>query len=378
MCSIDQHERCLYKCEGPDFIRRDILRRMSHIFLKRKKIDLDESTINILFVLFGGLGDLVINRNYLLHLKTFLNDNKIKFYVTSDRDQKVLSSLICDKDIELIRLSDEYSFKNFDAIIRMIRYPVIISCKTKKIKKDAKLLEYVQANYRFQQEFAEILGNHPYSDHDAMVKCISEDKDRIQQPDFTGNLDLKKLEGYRIQCTDTELLELGLNKPYITINRDSGWANLLKLWPADRYKQLITRIKNDFPEIQIVTIGEKIDDDLRGMADVDLVGKTDMEQLKAVLNNSLLHITSEGFTAHLRHFMSSKPSVVFFGPTLESFYGYPENINFSPCNTECWCEWKNCNWNLKCIKGTRTCLEEIPVEEVYNAIHERLLNIVNK
>ncbi len=157
MSSIDKHEHVPYKCRGIKYIRRRILWGISNHVLKKKKIVLDQAYTNVLFAFFGGLGDLIINRNYLLHLKSFLHDPTIRFFVTSDRDAETLSALIPDKGLQIISLSDECSFKQFDVLIRMIRYPVVVKYDYSRVRDNKILMDYIQSNCLFQKEYREIL-----------------------------------------------------------------------------------------------------------------------------------------------------------------------------------------------------------------------------
>ena len=75
-----------------------------------------------------------------------------------------------------------------------------------------------------------------------------------------------------------------------------------------------------------------------------------MEEVKALLKNSLLHIDNEGGLVHLRHALCAKKSIVLFGPTSDLFYGYAENENVRSNVCEEPCEWENAKWNTWCKK----------------------------
>lgn len=49
--------------------------------------------------------------------------------------------------------------------------------------------------------------------------------------------------------------------------------------------------------------------------DVNLIGKTDWDDLKILLKNALYHIDGECGMVHLRKALKTGPSVVLFGPT---------------------------------------------------------------
>ncbi|MCK9545063.1 MAG: hypothetical protein M0R03_23855, partial [Novosphingobium sp.] len=85
-----------------------------------------------------------------------------------------------------------------------------------------------------------------------------------------------------------------------------------------------------------------------------------------------LHISNEGGIVHLAHSLGTK-SVVLFGPTNPTLYGYPDNFNiyYEKCPS-CW--WTVTGWSSKCRSGHKTCVnvDQIEVEEVYSTILQGL------
>ena len=72
----------------------------------------------------------------------------------------------------------------------------------------------------------------------------------------------------------------------------------------------------------------------------------------------------------MAHAVETK-SVVLFGATNPTLYGYSDNINLykNSCST-CW--WKVSKWSSKCMKGNKSCinLDELTVLEVLTAIEK--------
>ena len=104
-----------------------------------------------------------------------------------------------------------------------------------------------------------------------------------------------------------------------------------------------------------------------------------MEEVKALLKNSLLHIDNEGGLVHLRHALCAKKSIVLFGPTSDLFYGYAENENVRSNVCEEPCEWENAKWNISCKKIKEVecyeaeCMKKITIVELGKKV-EKLLN----
>ena len=103
---------------------------------------------------------------------------------------------------------------------------------------------------------------------------------------------------------------------------------------------------------------------------MDLVGKTNLEQIKPILQHALVHIDGEGGMVHLRHALGGGRSVVLFGPTSSEFFGYSENKNLVGGGCAVWCEWALNKWQEGCLRGsyeTPPCMASITPEMVMEA-----------
>jgi ADP-heptose:LPS heptosyltransferase len=85
--------------------------------------------------------------------------------------------------------------------------------------------------------------------------------------------------------------------------------------------------------------------------DINLVGKTDMERVKMLLKNSLVHIDGEGGFTHLRRALNGGKSIVFFGATSREFFGYKGNENLKGNGCDHPCEWLTKDWLNHCPRG---------------------------
>jgi len=157
-----------------------------------------------------------------------------------------------------------------------------------------------------------------------------------------------------------------LPKKYITIHAgcDQG-VGIMKLWSRKKWQELIVLLQErDIEVIQIGTPSEI------SFANIQKVGVDNLTDLAYILKLSKLHVDNEGGVVHLAHAVETK-SVVLFGATSPTLYGYPDNINLykDVCPT-CW--WKVNQWSSKCMKGNKSCinLDELTVEEVLNAIEK--------
>ena len=248
------------------------------------------------------------------------------------------------------------------------------------------LLQYIALCKAFEIEHRDFFIFSPYRDGKTADYCIQRNQIRLQQPDIYGLLKITQHYQFplEIKCDEQQFLKkwnLETDK-YITIHHgcDVRYSYSTKLWKWENYDHLAGLIKESFPELKIVQCG--VDPEQFPQmknADINLVGKTTMEEVKALLKNSLLHIDNEGGLVHLRHALCAKKSIVLFGPTSDLFYGYAENENVRSNVCEEPCEWENAKWNISCkkIKGVECyeteCMKKITIVELEKKV-EKLLN----
>ncbi len=114
----------------------------------------------------------------------------------------------------------------------------------------------------------------------------------------------------------------------------TGAARKYKKWPVDNFARLAERItsKFDIPILAVGTASEKVD--VLSLAQeskvpvIDLVAKTDIQQLIALLRKAAVVITGDTGPGHIAWAVGT-PAVFIFGPTNPSRvgpYDAPENI----------------------------------------------------
>jgi ADP-heptose:LPS heptosyltransferase len=157
---------------------------------------------------------------------------------------------------------------------------------------------------------------------------------------------------------------------YITVSSGCDQnVGVLKLWPNEKWEELIELLKKKGYEI--IQLGNEKDTDLSGARKIKCENLID---LMYVLKQSDLHVSNEGGLVHLAHAVGIK-SVVLFGPTTPTLYSYRDNINIyhGDCPS-CW--WRVHGWSSKCKEGHKTCvnIDKISVHQVYCNILKGLKN----
>ena len=125
--------------------------------------------------------------------------------------------------------------------------------------------------------------------------------------------------------SEFDALKLG---KYITIYSnidESERANpKVKTWPIRYLHEYVALMKQRFPQVKIVQCGGGGDIKIEN-ADRHYLG-VDLELIKYILANSILHIGCEGGLIHLATALGTK-CLVLFGFTSVYYYGYDRNIN---------------------------------------------------
>ena len=300
----------------------------------------NDNKIWILFDIRYGIGDSIIAANYIWHFAHFINDPRVIIDVSAVQMQ--FASTIFHEHSYINNLyyyEDDCPYDAYNLVILLRRFPL---CRIKGLK-------------------------------------------RIQQPDITQLF--KVGTDYKapifIDTDEDECLKkFGLlGKKFITFSRECGQmlfdAESTKMWPLSHYDRLVKLLKQETNEYKIVQIGSStVYSKLIENIDIDLRGKTSLEEVKVILKHSSLHIDNDSGMVHLRHALHAGPSVVMFGPTDIDIYGYPENINIKSKNCRCFpCEWITHDWNSICINtdNPHACMRSIKPEDVMGKIREEFL-----
>ena len=255
----------------------------------------------------------------------------------------------------------------------MVRVPVLEFADLHKVNVLApNLREWLKKINNFAVICPEMLNAGTVSDNLLERYSILQKRNRLSQADI-GNF-VKPTTQFKISLPQNKaeiLQKFKLNKNFITVQRGVGKADKLnhnstRCWAVENYNQLLKLIKKDYPNYQIVQIGDESCAEIENI-DFNLCGQTSFEEMLVILDNAKVHIDGECGMVHLRHFLNAKPSVVLFGPTNENFYGYPENVNVTarPCGAVC--DWLHLKWHDFCLfSGAEPlCQQALTPQNVY-------------
>lgn len=299
--------------------------------------------LRVAFLVFGSSGDRLFALNYIWYFKE-------KYMLEGD-----ILDIIYGEDTE------SCIKKQYQLIIKIVRYPEIKKVNMPSLARlSPELLEYVQQcqkfrllNERYFEDGFEYIGQ-------ASVSEILKGRKRIQQPDIYGLLGIGERFNYPISVGSTEaecLNRFGVaGRDFITFSKDAKQA--VKAWSAECFNRVLEWFAGEYPKLLVIELSDDMD----------------LEDRKVLLKKSILHIDTDSDNVHLRHALHGNVSIVLFGPTPVSVYGYSGNYNITGKGCEHFCEGAADGWEKRCLAGGAIplCMETITVEMVERYISEIL------
>lgn len=382
---VKYYDKQVYICFGMiAFFISKISKKLltNNLFTKRKT---NNTEIRLGFYLWGGLGDALINLNYLYYIKEYLKEENITIdlYFEKEIFNKILSETCI---FDNCYIGKNFDLNNYDAFISILTYPKILKFNKELVNnKSEKLFTLLNTYENFNKENYKVLCFEPYLIPLGEKIALSKNKKRIQQADIDEILKIE--ENFKLPIKigdiDSTLAKYNLKgKQFITFCRATGAnsATHPKMWPIEYYNVLVKLLKEKYPNLILVQIGDANQTyEIINNIDLNLVGKTNFEELKCLLKSSILHVDGEGGLVHLRKAINGNESIVLFGPTSLEFYGYSSNVNIKAeniCSIDC--QWVSNDWDKLCIKtksNYNPCLHSILPEFVFKKICNELGNI---
>jgi ADP-heptose:LPS heptosyltransferase len=158
------------------------------------------------------------------------------------------------------------------------------------------------------------------------------------------------------------------SRKIITIHTNAGWSPY-KNWDIKYWQEIVNRFNNDYQfadEFTLVQIGQS-DAKLEGV--IDMRNELTVSECIQLIKESTLHLGIDSFSNHATALLPHTPSVILWGSTHPSIFGYGHNANIwkplhcSPCNKLL---------KDKCPTEPHSCMSSITVDEVYSAILKQL------
>lgn len=324
-------------------------------------------TLAVRALVRGGVGDNLLAAAFL-HGLASLADAPVSFTVHASAPTDVFRSLVFGHaEFASVRSLRETPRGPCDLAVDITRAASFPGMNEARLARLApRLLDFVRRAEAFRRENPVLFSDEGQRAGMDLADVLG--VFRPGQADLTGTIPLRE-SPFALVCEkdpDAVRRTFGLPEGFVTLHRESGdgGPDSLKLWPAERYAELVRELRRRAPRRVPVLVGSRREEDIPGA--LDLRGRTTFAELKALLQGSALHVGGEGLVPHLRHFLRGGPSVVLFGPTSPRHYGYPENVNLHGTLCPEGCEWLTSSWQQSCVRGHARCrsMEEITVPDI--------------
>lgn len=344
---------------------------IKNIFPELERPSFSDTFAHIAIAIAGGLGDLITAGKYTKALSVYAGENVKIDIVTEHNDFDTVKRLFKSLSFVNAIVDETQNSIRYDLEIKLVRFPVLSTVFEHRLLD--RLKRYVDLLKNFYKMNYQVIKN------DFLGRCYSEQQGRNRENEsdidnFLGMADIdfplpvstvfsEIAAKFKITAGDFFIVQSGAGRHFEYVNNES------RQWPLSYYEQLISLIKNVRPNVQIIQVGNEKQSRINGV-DIDLRGKTNLDELCCLLKNAKLLVSQEGGMPILRHFLGGGKSCVLFGPTKESFFGFSENINLTarPCSYPC--EWLTRDWMEKCaITGNRAqCMNDLTPEFVFEKI----------
>jgi hypothetical protein len=229
-------------------------------------------------------------------------------------------------------------------------------------------LAQVVANLKaFERRHAQDIVNQPYSSGTLARKAVYANRTRATFLQGQAGIAYGGDE-FPLTTEPSILRRCGLaGRRYLTVHAgfDHDFvitrATATKCYP--HFASVVLALKLWCPQLLLVQIGGATSRPIEGI-DVNLIGKTTMPEVAAIIASAELHLDNESGLVHMAACLGTR-SCVLFGPTDADYFGYPQNINIRPgCCGGCW--WTTDSWMDQCPRGfaTAPCMDSIAPEDV--------------
>ncbi len=345
---------------------------------------LSRESLNIAVRCDGGMGD-VINVNAWLKQfrKLFICPIRIDVFCRSKAEGRA----IFENCGFVHRVFAERSYmkrqENYDLAI-IATWSVLVGHFNEKraAQFDRRIVDFVAKLKEFWNENDRYLRFENL--HMLMRLCVYRGIDRWKLLGGAGIFPFDKNSRPFLPISDSALAcvkQYGLDKrPYIVIGSGcNATFNFKKApvrsWPADKWDQLVRLVKAKYPSLAIVQIGSgQTVKHIQGV-DIDIAGKTSLEEMKVVLKNAAFLIDYDTGSIHFNYAMGRR-SAVLFGSSFIEFIGYDQNINISAkvCPE---CIWLLSDYPEHCAleQDPPKCMDSISPEMVMGQIAPVILSL---
>lgn len=325
----------------------------------------------------NSLSMLIMHINYAKKLKSYLNNAKIDLYSawSDEINEEIIKPANVFNNIYLKSVINHSD--NYNLVLRLGYIPKIEmhnSVDDFNIKKIISTYTEFKDSVSTREFFYD---NHKQYNPNIFIYSHLNGRNFINSLDIGNLLDIKKNHyDFSIPISRKsdflDYCKIGEN-PFITI-RTNGCENSLRQSAVGKWfewNSLVILIKKYYPNYDVIQVGEVEMDSIEGVK-INLTGRASISDLKYILGKSTLHIDTENSFVHFRSILTTKPSIVLWGPEPMEYFALENNTNIKKGNCPHWCRDFSDSWNENCFykNSPSDCMKSITAKDVFEKIKE--------
>ncbi len=331
-------------------------------------------------LLNGGIGTYLMELNFIKCLYDKYSDD-LRFDVFASNNDAVNEGLMKGQYfVNQYYLRKEFGKNMYDLEIDLNWFVKVVSVDYDRVKQiNHMFYELVNLWVKFQEneKTRHLVGNDNRFDPNIWTYALARGENRLNITDIDGRIGVGKEYDFKLMTNlkkNDVLHKFGLDSnEYITMQSGvDAAANTLcapKQWPHEYYEELCVLLKENYPNILLVQLGEEANNLPIEGVDKCLLGKTSFEELKSILKYAKLHIDGDCGMLHMRKAMHAGTSVAFWGQMSPEIVGYTDDINIVSKTCPSWCGKLYTGWKQRCpLYNHPKCMYEIKPEYVMQKI----------
>lgn len=346
---------------------------------------MNHKKLSIAFRLNGGIGTYIAELNYIQYLFDAFSD-VLSITVFGASSQAVNCGLMENQYfIDQYYLRSEYTTVGYDLVVDINWFPKVSFVNQKRLEKvSQKFAELVAVWQNFEHNFRtkDFVRLDSVFDPNIYNYAIVNGKNKLTIMDIGDCLGIRRdlkfslavydeastLEHFDLQGKQYITMQQGVNAQCLTMQSP-------KQWPTGYYSELCKLLKERYPEIVLVQLGETGNNVVIEGVDLCLLGETTFEELKVLLKYAYLHVDGDCGMVHIRKALHTGPSIVLYGQIPQEVHGYDDDICLKSNVCKGSCAKLYASWKRKCyLSDSPKCMTSILPEVVFDKITKYMDN----
>lgn len=303
----------------------------------------------------GGVGDFVVIARFLRDLS--VANGEITFDVFSPAPDRAAWAFAAVPGFHRSYhdILFEHVLREYDVALRANQMVVVYHefLRWEALRDKPKLVHMIDALTRSRVKVDVFVNHHPFLDNFLAQVAVFAGRTRRDFLHYMAGIPYGG-DLLSVPADHSAVARVGL-KPggYVTVHNgfDTGFVisgkRATKCYP--HFGAVVAILKEALPHLVFVQVGAEETSERLTECDIDLVGRTTLNEVAGLLSTAAFHIDNESGLVHLAR-CYGVPSGVVFGPTPSDYFAYPDNHAVEPpiCGS-CW--WLSRTWMDGCAKG---------------------------